>query len=63
MATGGTYYNASTEQDLQRISEHISTRLVFTKQESEVTAEFTGVAGLLLLISGAFWLRWFNQLP
>lgn len=62
-ATGGTYYNASTEQDLQRIYENLSTRLVFTKQESEVTAGFTGVAGLLLLVAGGLSLLWFNRLP
>lgn len=61
-ATGGTYYNASTEQDLQRIYENLSTRLVFTKQESEVTAGFTGVAGLLLLVAGGLSLLWFNRL-
>jgi Ca-activated chloride channel family protein len=61
-ATGGTYYNASTEQDLQRIYENLSTRLVFTKQESEVTAGFTRVAGLLLLVAGGLSLLWFNRL-
>jgi Ca-activated chloride channel homolog len=63
VATDGIYYNASTEQDLQRIYENLSTRLVFTKQQSEVTAQFTGVAALLLLVAGALSLLWFNRLP
>jgi Ca-activated chloride channel family protein len=62
-ATGGTYYNASTEQDLQRIYDNLGTRLVFTKEQSEVTAAFTGAAAVLLLVAGALSLLWFNRLP
>jgi Ca-activated chloride channel family protein len=62
-ATGGNYYNASTEQDLQRIYQNLSTRLVFTKEQSETTAEFTAVAAVLALIAGALSLLWFNRLP
>jgi Ca-activated chloride channel family protein len=62
-ATEGTYYNASTEQDLQAIYENLSTHLVFRKQQTEVTAFFTGVAVALSLIAGFFSLLWFNRLP
>ena len=62
-ATGGAYYNASTEKDLQRIYENLSTRLVFTKQQTEITALFTGLAILLLLVAGTLSLLWFNRLP
>ncbi len=62
-ATGGAYYNASTEQDLQRIYQNLGTHLVFTKQQSETAAEFTGVAALLAIVAGALSLMWFNRLP
>jgi len=62
-ATEGMYYNASTEQDLQAIYENLSTHLVFRKQQTEITAFFTGVAVALSLIAGILSLLWFNRLP
>ena len=62
-ATDGTYYNASTEKDLKAIYDNLSTHLVFTKQQTEVTAFFTGAAVALSLIAGALSLLWFNRLP
>ena len=62
-ATDGSYYNASTEKDLQSIYENLSTHLVFRKQETEVTALFTGAAMALSLIAGILSLLWFNRLP
>ena len=51
-ATNGAYYNASTEKDLKAIYDNLSTHLVFRKQQTEVTAIFTGVAVALSLIGG-----------
>ncbi len=62
-ATEGMYYNAATEQDLQAIYENLSTHLVFRKQQTEITAFFTGVAVALSLIAGILSLLWFNRLP
>ena len=62
-STEGMYYNASTEQDLQAIYENLSTHLVFRKQQTEITAFFTGVAVALSLIAGILSLLWFNRLP
>ena len=62
-ATDGAYYNASTEKDLRAIYENLSTHLVFRKQETEVTAGFTGLAMVLSLIAGILSLLWFNRLP
>jgi Ca-activated chloride channel family protein len=62
-ATDGSYYNASTAKDLQSIYENLSTHLVFRKQETEVTALFTGAAMALSLIAGSLSLLWFNRLP
>jgi hypothetical protein len=38
-------------------------QLVFRKQETEITALFTGAAAVLSLIAGALSLLWFNRLP
>ena len=62
-ATDGTYYNASTEKDLEAIYENLSTHLVFRKQQTEVTAFFTGAAVALSLSAGILSLLWFNRLP
>ena len=62
-ATNGTYYNASTEKDLKAIYDNLSTHLVFTKQQTEITAGFTGLAVALSLVAGILSLLWFNRLP
>lgn len=62
-ATNGEYFNAETERDLQTIYDNLSTHLVFRKQQTEVTAIFTGVAVALSLIAGFLSLLWFNRLP
>ena len=62
-ATEGEYYNASTEKDLQAIYDNLSTHLVFRKQQTEITAIFTGIAIALSLMAGVLSLVWFNRLP
>lgn len=62
-STNGAYYNASTEKDLKAIYSNLSTHLVFTKQQTEITAAFTGIAVALSLIAGVLSLLWFNRLP
>ena len=62
-ATDGAYFNASTESDLRTIYENLSLQLVFRKQETEITALFTGAAAVLSLIAGTLSLLWFNRLP
>ena len=62
-ATNGDYYNASTETDLKAIYDNLSTHLVFTRQQTEITAIFTGIAVALSLIAGVLSLLWFNRLP
>jgi len=62
-ATEGEYYNASTEKDLKAIYDNLSTHLVFRKQQTEITAIFTGIAIALSLMAGVLSLVWFNRLP
>jgi len=62
-ATDGIYYNATNEKDLVAIYDSLSTHLVFKKEQTEITAIFTGVAVAFLLVGGCLSLLWFNRLP
>jgi len=61
--TAGEYFKASSEGDLHRIYENLSTRLMVEKEKTEITALFVAAAALLLLAAGALSLVWFNRLP
>ncbi len=61
--TAGTYTKASSEEDLHRIYENLSTRLMVDREKTEITALFVAAAAVLLLVAGAFSLLWFNRLP
>jgi Ca-activated chloride channel family protein len=61
--TGGTYYNAESEQDLIKIYSNLNTQLVIRPEETEVTSIFAGAGILLMLIGGLFSLLWFSRLP
>ncbi len=61
--TDAKYYHASDEKDLQAIYEGIDKQLVFKPQPIEMTAGFTAVAAVFLLIGGVLSLLWFNRLP
>jgi Ca-activated chloride channel family protein len=62
-ATDGAYYSATNEKDLVAIYDSLSTHLVFKKEQTEITAIFTGVAVAFLLVGGFLSLLWFNRLP
>ena len=61
--TGGTYYNAQSEQDLIKIYNNLNPQLVVTPETTEVTSVFAGASVLLMLIGGMFSLFWFGHLP
>ncbi|MCS7055246.1 MAG: VWA domain-containing protein [Thermoflexales bacterium] len=61
--TGGSYYNAQTEDDLHTIYDSIGAQLVVEPEETEITALFAGLGVVLLLIGGALSLAWLNRLP
>jgi Ca-activated chloride channel family protein len=61
--TGGNYYNAQNEQDLQEIYRDLTPQLVLKEQKMEVTSLFAGASLLIMLIGGFLSFRWFNRLP
>ncbi len=61
--TGGTYYTASSEQELSAIYSHLVPQLVVKSTQTEVTSLFAGAGMLVLLVGGVFSLRWLGRLP
>ncbi len=59
--TGGQYFNAGSELDLQQIYGKLGAELVFKPQLTELTAFFTAFALLLLIVSAVLSLLWFNR--
>ena len=61
--TDGDYFRADTEANLKSVYENLSTQLVFKPEQMELTALFTGIASIWMLIAGTLALLWFNRLP
>ncbi len=61
--TDGSYYNATTAQDLQAIYHNLNPQLVIKPEKTEVTSLFAGIGVLVLLIGGVLSLVWFKRLP
>jgi Ca-activated chloride channel family protein len=62
-ATQADYFNASSETDLKKVYENLSTHLVIRTERTEITALFTALAAAFALAAGALSLFWFNRLP
>lgn len=61
--TDGTYYNAVSEDQLQKVYENLSTQLVIRPERTEVTALFAGIGLLALLLGGVFSALWLGRIP
>lgn len=61
--TGGTYYNAVTEDELRSIYENLDPELVIEPEPLEVTSLFAGASVLFLLVGGSLSLAWFSRFP
>jgi Ca-activated chloride channel family protein len=59
--TRGEYFHAGTALDLRKVYEGLNARLVFEKQQTEITALFSAAAAGLTLLSGFLSLLWFNR--
>jgi Ca-activated chloride channel family protein len=61
--TGGTYYNATNEEELSTIYDSINPQLVIKPQKTEVTSLFAGAGIIILMIGGTLSLLWLSRLP
>jgi Ca-activated chloride channel homolog len=61
--TGGRYFEAPTEEDLQAVYEEIGSQVSYKDEERELTAAFAAAGALLLLIGGSLSALWFGRIP
>lgn len=61
--TGGRYFNAQSETDLNAVYEDLARERIIEHQETEIAFAFAGAALLLTMIAGGLGLLWFNRLP
>lgn len=61
--SGGTYFNASNEENLRQVYENIDLQLVMKQENMEVTSLLAGISILLLLTGGILSLLWFSRMP
>ncbi len=61
--TGGNYYNAGNEEELQRIYDDLEPKLSVKPEEIEMTSIFAGLGMLVFLIGGMLSLLWFGHVP
>ena len=59
--TDGSYFKADSETELVSIYETLSTKLVSETEKTELTAFFTGIAALVLLIAATLSMLWFKS--
>jgi len=61
-ATQGEYFAAANAADLKKIYEALSSRLLFERRETEISALFAAAAALLLALAALASQWWFNRI-
>ena len=61
LLTQAEYFYAGTAQDLLKVYQSLSSRLVVEKKETEITAFFAAAGALLALLGAALSLWWFGR--
>ena len=59
--TRGEYFYAGTADDLKKVYESLSSRMVVERKETEITALFAALGGLLALAAAGLSLWWFGR--
>jgi Ca-activated chloride channel family protein len=59
--TRAEYFYAGTADDLKKVYQSLSSRMVVEKKETEITALFAAAAALLVLVSAALSVWWFGR--
>ncbi len=59
--TQGEYFYAGTAEDLKKVYESLSSRMVVERKETEITAVFAAVGALLAVLAAGLSLWWFGR--
>jgi Ca-activated chloride channel family protein len=55
------YFRAATADDLMKVYEALSSKLVVERKETEVTALLAAVAALLVMLGAGLSIAWFGR--
>jgi Ca-activated chloride channel family protein len=61
--SGGEFFTATDDENLQRVYDELGSRLGKRKKDAEITVAFAGVGLVLLLVAGSFSTALFRRLP
>jgi Ca-activated chloride channel homolog len=61
LLTHGEYFYAGTADDLKKVYESLSSRMVVERKETEITALFAGLGALLAVLAAGLSLWWFGR--
>jgi Ca-activated chloride channel family protein len=61
LLTRGEYFYAGTAEDLKKVYQSLSSKLVVEKRETEVTALFTALGAVLAVLAAGLSLWWFGR--
>jgi Ca-activated chloride channel homolog len=61
--TGGRFFEAPTEADLDAVYREIGSQVSYEEEERELTAAFAGAGAVLLLLGGSLSALWFGRIP
>lgn len=61
--TGGQFFEAPTEADLQAVYEQIGSQVTYEDEQRELTAAFAGAGAFFLLIGASLSALWFGRIP
>ncbi len=60
--TRGEYFYAGTAVDLKKVYEQLNSKLVMERQKTEITALFSAVAAVFVVLAGLLSLLWFHRI-
>jgi Ca-activated chloride channel family protein len=61
LLTHGEYFYAGTADDLKKVYESLSSRMVVERKETEITALFAALGALLAVVAGGLSVWWFGR--
>jgi len=60
--TRADYFYAGTAEDLKKVYQGLSSRLIVEKKETEITALFAALGALLVVVAASLSVWWFGRI-